>query len=743
MLKQLTSKRPLGIALISVLLISLVVSMLAVSMLSISRSSKFAHLQQENWSRALDACYSGLDFAKSRLKDDNGWGTTAFTGVGNLNSPDLVVTESGTLVSGQHPTLNQAFQIEVANNLSGFASSPSPAWSKSKVELPPHTVLVRVTGNSGGAKKSIEVLLSKAQFSQNSIFAGKDVYFNTDKTVLRSTLPKGNRARATRNIYMNNPADFDFAPGNPGKLQAGLDTVIKNRGATVDPSNSDVTAMGPLSKSLTANPSLVAPTSADIHGMVELNTPPVPPVFNKDKLKVPAAASLTLRPGDYKFIAHNQVQLPNGSIVGDSILSVEGTPAVLLRDYQFKPQGYVKVDGNISISAEIKRSEYDPGTGVTTQTTDSLPATLALGYNSDGFPVTTDPTAPIPTSPSDNRLEVKGDLTVRGDLAGSGQIVVSKVDPSNGGTLQVQGNSYMSAARTNQMAITADKRVDISVVPPDAAEQPFAMHHADISVFSLVGSSISPGGPNGPALDNLTGASRASLKNLAGSDDNPGGPTASIRQTIVPSYSGSILPKLMTQTNPPRTSPGGTIDITPQDATLIKKFVQDAENSGGMTIGKHLRLREFLKSIERQSPERNFIDTTMLTSDPANGVFSYNDADARIQAAAVNQIFTLNQDARAKGIDLRTHLATAQLSEYAENLRTMTVFGGLLHSDGSVQLQSAGGLNLLGIVLTSLGSVHLKSRAGAETRITYDPSAFEDHLDQSAGFTTLFFWSND
>jgi Tfp pilus assembly protein PilX len=741
MLKQFPGNRPLGIALISVLLISLVVSMLAVSMLSITRSSKFAHLQQENWSRSMDACYSGLDFAKSRLKQDKGWGTTAFTGVGNLNNPDLVVSESGSLVSGKQPPLNQAFQLEVANNLSGFASSPSPAWSRSKIDLPPHTALVRVTGTSGGAKKSIEVLLSKAQFSQNSIFAGKDVYFNTDKTILRSTLPKGNRARATRNIFMNNPDFFDFAPGNPGKLQAGVDTIIRNRGATIDPTNSDVTAAGPLSKSLTATPGLAANVSTNIHGMVELNTPPVPPVFNKDKLTSPSTSALTLKPGNYKFISHNQVQLPNGSVALDSIPSQEGSSAVLIRDYQFKPQGYIKVDGNINISAEIQKSEYDSDTGVTRNFTESVPATLALGYDDAGFPVTKDPSAPTPTSPSDHRLEVTGDLTVSGDLAGSGQIVVNKIDSVNGGTLAVQGNSYMSAARTNQMAVTAQRRVDISVVSADAAEQPFAMHQADILAFSLVGSSISSGSPNGVTMDNLTAANQTSLRDLAGASDNPG--ASSIRQTIVPSYSTTMLSKLITSSTPPRTFPNGAVNITAEDATLINNFVRDAENSGGMTIGKHLRLREFLKSIERKSPERNFIDPTMTASDPANGVFSYSDVDGRIQAAAVNQIFTLNQDARAKGIDLRTHLTAAQLTEYAEELRTMTVFGGLLHSEGSIQLQSAGGLNLLGIVLTSLGSIHIKSRMTAETRITYDPSAFEDHLDQSAGFTTLFFWSND
>ncbi len=742
------SRKDSGIALIFVLLLAVVVSMLALAMLQLSGNSKYSHLQHESRTRALQACYSGLDYAKSRLKEDQLWGSTVFDGSKDINLAGLVVNETGTtvennVVRGKQLDDGQSFEVQVRSNLTGYVTLKAPnlpIWSDSQIEIPSKTALIRVTGHCGAAVRHMEVLVARSAWNPGSIYAGQDLYFEPLSTAgkfsLGARLPKANRARVTGNVYLPNSGQFEFN-GSRGTIQSGLTTYV-NSSPTFDPGTGAVTGAGS-SQNLQGAPALLAATQLAIQGRIELNAPPPPAQFSIDSLKSPSTTAKSLLPGQYfiqdggdsvKFFPEGggSAQFYTGAIDQGS-----GSVATV-KNYQFSPTGPVTVAGNFTLATAPNADET------------TFPATLALGYDENNFP--------IADSRFENRLEVKGNLTVAGDLAGSGQLLVKK-NGSDGGALSVRGNSYLSTTRTTGMAISAEKSIHIQDVSTASDRQPFAMSGIDLGPFKSATVEVAPNTDNGRTLDRIQSATTQQLRDLAGQQDfsdvpNPPNPTlreAKIGSTPILAdivAAGGALDVRLNSLGPITLGDGSSITGQALIGRFITESNTESSTNPGFTLGHHLRLREFIKSVMKEpaAVDTRFVDRT----DPnyrTDATGQNSSPDRLIEALAINQMITYDQDARAKGKKLRDYLSNLNSAgEYLEVDRRKTVLGGLMHSMEHIWLDCPKGLSVLGMVLSQNGTVHISSANPVE--ITNDPGAIDDHLDLSkVGFDNLFFWADD
>lgn len=760
------STRRKGIALITVLLTAAVLAMLSTAMVSLNRNGFLALGQYQDRSRTVQACYAGLDYARGRVLQNGSWGLTAFDDASDrgLAVAQTVVVESGSspdsnLVDGELPQDGSSFQLRIVNNLANRYALPAPEWSRCGVAIPPRTAFVAVDGVCEGNQRHMEVLLARKVGVGVGIYAGKDLAIslagNSPNKVLSfsSTLPRGNHVNVNNNVLLPATSNIDFGTTSArGRLQSGQDTLIDADFAF--DSNGDASAPNS-GQSLMADANLAKQAAQDLKATVYTGAPPVPPKFQPDQLKQAGSPDL-LPPGTYKFVNHETVEYtPEGGgsaqqFVGSVPL---GAARIRLGEYRFMPEGNIQVNGNLTLQGQQTKMELVNNRMEATETSD-MPVSLAVGYGVKGLPLSFDGSGTDTTTKE--RFTVAGNLTIKGDMVGSGQLFVQK-NANGGGSLRVEGNSFLSATRTDGMAVVAEDSVHFEDVNEMAALQPFAMKPKEFDLYAQAlqpgsgSSAFSPG--QNSIINNWQGQSSSNITSVVGTDDSPGttlrgrplGNYDPILQDMAPGFvtqAGSSL--VATLVTVPQGSAENLSHATMTAKDLIQAYVQEVTlNGGGMTLGRHTRVREFIKSVDRGAPNPALLSVWNPAA-PVLGLSStglndltYNSYSDSILTMVANQVSAYNQDARLDGQRLMQFMNGS--NTYSNGQRFDFIFGGILYAKKNVYAHLANKFHLLGSMMSAEGTVGFDHLSGG--RVVYDPNSFEDQFDLSkVGLSAQFFW---
>ncbi|MBT9581838.1 hypothetical protein IV102_00720 [bacterium] len=743
-------KKPRGLALVTVLMATGLLAMLSASLVVLTRSNFVSGEQFRRRQVLLNTCYSGLDYARARLSQRMDWGIGPMSA--SLNAPQLTATESGSdvnsnLVEATMVATRGRFTVRMLNNLQGLGEQNPPVWCRSRVKIPPRCALVAVDGDYEGVRRRIEVLLTRRSVLSNSIVAGKDLAIMVPPTTtsnaleFKSIVPRGNSARAKGQIYLPKTNQLQFVP--QGQAQSAGEISIDSQ-LSFDASGNLVGASG---TGLSSNPAALASASTALSATLQTNSNVGNAKFKPDKLAVPGGATATLAPGEYRFTQPDSVLHFDTS--GNPVAAyINGQLAgVTLKDYQFMPRGNVTVNGDLTISGNITAMRYVPPpatnpTGFGTITggqPQPFRASLGLGYDADGLPVGAN---------ARNRFTVNGDLEVHGDLVGSGQLFV-KSSGTSGGNIKVEGNSFLSATRTDGMAVVSDRHTVFSEVPGGSYQAPFAMVKSDFDAFGLAIMTTRPTDTNSiNVFNNFTAASKPALQAMA---------TNLLAQQLMDRTSYRQIVKDMLATTDSNWPPAGgaTLGGAPMDnlpfdyvdsggthSTVtamqgIANYLSDM-GPGNVTLEEHLRIREFIKSVdqgtfkfEHISP---FLPGTASQPVPYNTPAIYNS----LQAIAVNQVGAYYQDARIKGQTLINYMSWP--NPYDELARRDFTFGGILYSGQNIFTKLASSFRLVGSMISDQGTIGFDNVVNGT--ILFDPNACEDQFDWAMlGLGPIFFWT--
>ncbi|MBT9586705.1 hypothetical protein IV102_25405, partial [bacterium] len=461
-----------------------------------------------------------------------------------------------------------------------------------------------------------------------------------------------------------------------------------------------------------------------------------------DQLKKPAS-SPTLDPGYYHFTDHETVQYrstPTGSPTTYHKTIFQSGTFIELSEYRFMPQGNVQVNGDLHLSAQQTEIVYSSTGLIDSQKTVNVPVTLAVGYDKLGLPLSY--SALGNATKTKSRLTVNGNVEVKGDLIGSGQIFVQKNSSGQGGTMQVNGNSFLSATRTDGMALVAESVV-FGEVDNKASTQYFAMLPNDFNLYAQVLDNQSDYSSDvQKAFKTWQASGTSDLQGAAGMVDKPpnqgslrshllSGNYDDVLKDMLPggqTPSGKDLTKIQVALERPDPVTGLlTLEGVPA-SQLILEYVTACKVEG-MTLGLHTRLREFIKSLDRVSPNSDMINLW-------NPV-AFDGQNSTVQTLVVNQVSAYNQDARTVGKRLLDYMDGS--NPYLESQRQDFLFGGILYAKGNIYTNLASSFRLLGAMISEQGTVgfdHLKSG-----KIVFDPSSFEDQFDITRlGLGPAFFW---
>lgn len=758
-----------GIALITVLLAAVVLAMLSTAMICLNRNGLLSLGQYEQRARAMQACYAGLDYARARLLQDRKWGKSAFlTSPPVLDKPETVVLETGAtqpqnVADGTLPLDDSKFQVRVENNLGNKFSSPAPSWSRSGVLVPPRCAFVAVDGTSGTSRRHIEVVLCRNVGVGVGIFAGKDLGISlangvADKALIfSSTLPRGNHVNVNESVLLPDTSKVDFGTvAARGRLQSGADTKV-GAGFDFNPDGSIGTITNP-GTSLAGDANAANLAGQEMKTSIHTGSPPSPPRFKPDQLKQPSSPA-SLDPGTYRFIDAETVKFtPAGSnpSSGDptyrGTINLGGGKSVRLGEYRFMPEGDIHVDGDLNLVGEQTKLSVSNGRMVSGATT-PMPVSLAVGYGAKGIPLGIDDMGTETTTKT--RLTVAGNITIKGDMVGSGQLFVQK-NTNGGGSLTVEGNSRLSATRTDGMAVVAEDSVNFKDINDMAALQPFAMGTNDFNLYAPA-LQLNAGPPNysqtqKDTISDWQGQPAGRIADVVGATDEPN--VATLRGRPVGNYN-DVLEDMLAEGTTAADLAGAQVVVTqgPPDAPtdvimtgrqLINAYVQEVQNNqGGMTLGRATRVREFVKSVERGAPNPALL-SIWYPGSPVPGLYSaglsdtsYNAYDETILTLVANQVSAYNQDARLQGKTLLQYMNSS--NTYNNSQRFDFIFGGILYAQKNIYAHLANRFNLLGSMISAEGTVGFDHLFGGQ--VVYDPNSFEDQFDLTkVGLSPNFFW---
>lgn len=738
--------RARGIALITVLIAASVLSMLCISLVLISRSGLLTGEQFRRRQDLMQTCLSAVDYAKVRLAQSGGapWATQPLSG--SYSDADLEIQESGFLINGTLKATGGSFQMRVLNNLKGLTPSPAPPWCRTGVQIRPKTALVVVDGLLEGQRRHLEVLLQRDSYLNSVAYSAGDLVLNTSTNV-SSVLPRGASARAGNRIFLTDPNFIKFAP--QGLLQSGTNTSI-NSTVGVDGSTGNLTSASGTDFS-TLSSGQQGNVTVAMSARVQAGSPPASQRFTPDKLQVPGGAEVTLDPGEYHFLTPNTVRGPDGVVHTNNLLG-----AVRLKDYRFMPDPSRKVvvNGNLTLTAEITHYNYvaptvgSPwGSISASNTTSPFQASLGLGYGTLGLPS---------GAGAQNRFSVNGNLTITGDIIGSGQLFVG--DTTQGGRLTVNGNSFLSGTRTQDLAVVAHDSIIVNDVSSQADQLPFAGLPGDFGAFGAAMNHVAASGNTSlnTTLNNYSAANSTSLLELG---------NATLTATIgdVATYRSSSLSGMFDSGSV--TFGGGGVNLT--GATLngidlakvpvsdhsahttapvsVLRVISDYVNTGNgnVTLEKHLHVREYLKSVTRGE-----FNTHLL--DPSNAAFAGDPglADAtfaELANLAIHQIAAYNLDARTAGNTLMQYMPTSLtpgFDPYTSGSRFDFSMGGIMYARRNILLQINSKFRLLGGMLTQDPSAAITLMHGTNS-LVFDPTVCEDQFDLTRlGFVPTLFWTD-
>lgn len=731
--------RKKGVALITVLMAATVLAMLSASLVLVTRASLVSGEQVRRRQVILKCAYSGLDYARARLAQVQGWSKVPFGNATTLDDNHLRIQEQGNdeasnLVVGEDRQNGGHFRVRILNNLRGLAALDAPLWSRTKVKVAPHCAMVLVEADFEGSQRHIEAVLTKGSLLTNSLSAGDSVAANVtigasaDVMQFSSSLPRGNVIKAKNKIVLPKITQVKFKGGN-GAIQSGGNVAVNASVAFDSDGNFTITAAG---TNLQGNATATAAASTQMQANIRTGSQSNQS-FNPDKLVQPGAGPRQILPGTYTFVAPDQVTYKDeNGVSGDSDL----TGKVALRDFRFIPLGNVEVVGNLTVEGMVPRATWVNLPGETPHwgpsELESTIVSLGVGYDSDG----------IPKAAQDNkdRLTVNGELKVKGDLVGNGQIFVNK-NNGQGGNLTVMGNSFTSSTRTDGMAVVTQGSAKFTELDSAAASLPAYMAPKDLPLFQSAILSEYLNAASATVFDQYHQSSTPDRLAMVGSTDHFGDPglrnqpAGNGTPKPLASYGGIPLHQLALSIHNPAGGSPAFVPINAKD--LVSRFIDDnTKDATGqakpLTLGNYIRIREFLKSVDLGAPKVSLLDSY----DP-----TYSEGTQMVTAAILNQVQAYDQDARNNGKtlgDYMQNLAVSGGDPYLGNFSEL-IFGGLLYAEGNLFTNINNTFNLYGAMIAkgNIGFNHLQ-----KGRFVFDPSLVEEQFELSQlGLVPVFFWT--
>lgn len=721
-----------------VLMSMVVLVMLSTSFVQLGRGSFFSIRQYEARAVALRACESGLDYARGRLARDLYWGRsplgasrTVLEIPGFLEAEESGSSETDNLVQGTLSSSGASFRLQILNNIPGISRLEPPPWSRSGCHVPPRCALIVIEASYQGATRRVEALLTRRTITGGSVQAGEKFAatvssFEEDALRFGSITPQGNQIKADGDIYLPRADRVKSETrGGRGRIRSGSDVLINSQ-VNFSPTGNASLVNG---LSLKDDPVARADASVQMQASISTEAPVSPPRFDPQDLKSPSESSHphTLPAGHYHFVGPNRVRMPDGTYAENN--HPADNPAVVFSNYRLLPLENVVVHGDLSISGEIT---VVPAPGEDPIVTE-FPVSLGIGYNEHGF-------LERGELAHKHRLTVEGNLKVEGDLIGGGQLFLRATGGSSG-DLEVVGNSLMSATRTDGVAVVVDGNVKFLEDPTGLAETtPFRMEFMDFELFrQAIIEMKNLGGGFAETLNDWREAPVIDKTGLLGPTDEAGASPTTMRSIplSIPAtdYESLVFNQMLesglTKSGNPFWSQA--FDDFPGSPTGQELVASVMNLSGGYTLAKHIRLREFIKSVDRGLPNPQLIlnDGDFFTGGP--------EVDATVLGLIANQVSAYFQDARLEGKTLVNFMETSP-NPYVAGVRQDTIFGGLLYSKGNFFAQLPGKFKLLGSLITersvSLKDVH-------KVHLVFDPASFEDHFDPARlGLGVAFYWTD-
>lgn len=606
--------------------------------------SNFALLgRSSEMSRAQLAACSGLQYARMRLESNVAWGRMTPTGdppfAGGapvVDMPGRMITyEDGYSAVGIMPESKAHFQVyfqpdpshtglpahgrftdgSIAAN-PGDPGSWSREWSPGQESrsllnspptdppLPPTADLrgcyprncnLIITGYASGTLAQLDVTLGNIQvvdaplMSEGTMAVELSSPSSGQFNILSLDPSVKAKLRSRADLLAPGSSQILFGDGSQPNAGSAVSStnVLLNTGISVSTdANGGVTSVGSLGSPIVIgdgvnDASEASAAEAAIKGSVLPNSNQAEvPDLTADQLKAPPSAPLSMNGGLYHF-------------VDDHTVNYWSDPA---HDPVADPTGFSQTytdeirDGSGNLLARLAQGRLiiPNGANVETSGPTRVSGDLAVGY---------DPNTLTLPSGADARLKVQGTLEVKGETVGGGT-VVAQASGADVGALKLTGKSAMSASPDSGIALYADgpisitgvKAPEVQVLPMDFAIFRDAVHGLPNSWDEFSG--WYPQGVREWINWDDSNPSDNPKYWAAGADDHTLG-EPKLRDSVLSNFDTIYLPKLLNQ------FPVGIND--PNVKAQMDSMINDYNSSGGVSLGRYIRIREFLRESQADS----------------------------------------------------------------------------------------------------------------------------------------------
>ena len=607
--------RSKAMALIIVLIVAALLSMLMIAFMRVSHSNFGLARRSDASLRATQQCLTGLDYARNRMQHRRDWGLSALGARQQVVAePFLRVYESGSsvannLVEGEIDD-RQHFKLHWLNNLDGPTTVNYPSFSRRKLDIPPRTALVVVDGYDDQTHRHLEVLLRTRFFSTSPLTSGSDLVMTTEAASLEHHLnftnptQENNAVRSRATTLMPKADQLTFGSTAKSGLVAGKSDVVLGADITIDHSTGKLQTFSNGQSMASASQSARASAESQSNASMQPGRDQQAPALDSSQLRQSGPSVSHLPSGRYAFTGPGEVayyssptsSTPDKVYVGaiydnGAKTGPKGSEAVVLDQFKFMPQGRLETNGDVSLSSERRW----------------LVPQLSLGYGPDG--------SLARTVNSSSGWQVNGQITVEGNLAGNGELVAK----GSNGSILVQGKTQMAQSPDSGLAVYADQGVRVNPPGDGLKSRSDIFDKNDFDFFSRVMKDDKYSFSGSPDIgypqhadewDSPFGAmdvvARQNLK--VGKDEGQlsGGIGQSpvIRDLGLPmgEYERDILPKIPGWAN--GETPGGR-PLRPEEIQAVNDFIKYCRDEPvtvpGITVGRHVRIKEFLRSCDMHS----------------------------------------------------------------------------------------------------------------------------------------------
>ena len=745
--QQRLGRRQRAIALVLTLVLSSLLLMLTTAFFSVHLEQIRFQSQTQESHLARQAALSGLDYARMRPEADPGWGTPkggknlalsipglriyeddrlgagsasspkSFACVGVLGNGDshfqINLWQPGeplaTLNDGRFHdasiaaaplappaswTLEPLQPLQVSLNYtqaSPFSNScPSPGFSPNRTVIPGEALL-QIRGYSGGVVKTLEVTMGVERQTEASFQCGGTLAVDTGSGTwfINSVVAGKNRVESGSKMIVNGQASTPNV-----RFLAANGVAASN--AAIQASSGGVQQVldlgdGQMQINMVDTPDDLAVGAANSHsnGKFDPNSgegspPDLSPSSVQAMMSNSAHSSYTMPGGRYEFTAPNAISI-NG-----------GPPQV--GDFRSGPHRIGKIENYRLILEDRKQVEFSGPTSFSAPA--GVKPSILLGYDNHGY---------LPWDSEGTFIKVtNGNLDIDGSLSGKGSVMTTG-NSTTAGSILMRGKSQMSADSDSDVTLYAER--NIKVTPPDPTSADF--FSVDLAAISQSMNAYAPGAGPWNSGDrplnqfaSLSGADQ-DLHVQGGNDpvDDASIGTGSIKRAPI----NNNLPELKAELEAqfpvlldPTDGPQAQVEFN----RLYDMFMDDTQpmhpsiTEFGMSAGRYVRLREFLRELQRAHDAGDPLPTSDLTSTVpppsswANVTLNNEIINGQLRA----EIGYYHRQFAGLGFSsLRAMMTHASSDNPANNPLTASMnardarWTGLMYARGSVVLDTGGG----------------------------------------------------